>query len=103
MAILLVSHGEVLHPDCEADARSILARAGELRFKAAHHERQGQEIQARVNRSMARVLEDLVGQDLIAQIRPIPTAEPGDDTPRHPPMVRMALAGLRNGAERRHQ
>jgi len=60
MAIILVSQGVPLHPDHEADLRTIQARASELRFNADHFDRHGQTIQAREARSMANVLECLI-------------------------------------------
>jgi hypothetical protein len=97
MTILLVSQGEVLNPEWEADRQRARDRVVKLRAEAIGHDRRGMVLFANECRRRARMQENLF--DLV----PAATAEPGDDTQRHPPMVEMALAGLRNGAERRHQ
>jgi hypothetical protein len=97
MAILLVSEGAVLNPEWEADRQRARDRVARLRAEAIVHDRRGMVLFANECRRRARIQENLF--DLV----PAATAEPGDDTQRHSPMVEMALAGLRRGDERRHE
>jgi len=97
MATVLVSQGEVLNPEWEADRQRARDRVVKLRAEAIEHDRRGLVRNANECRRRARMQENLF--DLV----PVATAEPGDDEARHPPMVEMALAGLRRGDERRHE
>jgi len=69
MAILLVSRGEVLNPEWEADRQRARDRVAMLQAEAIEHDRHGMAIPASECRSRARMQENLfaLGSDATAE------------------------------------